>query len=135
MSDTKQPANLRYGKTHEWARVEGDIAYIGVSDFAQDELGDVVFLELPWNEAGSRELRAGEHFGDIESVKATSELFSPVSGTLTQLNDKLKDNPEVVNSDPYGEGWMLAIRMSDPSEVDALLDADAYTAFIDGSGH
>jgi len=135
MATTTQPSNLRYAKTHEWTRVEGDIAYIGVSDFAQDELGDVVFLELPWNEADSRELRAGEHFGDIESVKATSELFSPVSGTLTQVNGKLKDNPEVVNSDPYGDGWMLAIRMSDPSELDALMDAEAYTAFIDGDGH
>lgn len=135
MADTAQPANLRYSKTHEWARVEGDIAYIGVSDHAQDELGDVVFLELPWNEAGSRELRAGEHFGDIESVKATSELFSPVSGALTQVNDALKANPEVVNSDPYGDGWMLAIRMSDPSELDAMLDADAYTAFIEGGAH
>ena len=135
MANTTQPENLRYQKTHEWARVEGDTAYIGISDFAQDELGDVVFLELPWNEVGAREAQAGEHFGDIESVKATSELFCPVSGTITQVNEALKDGPEVVNSDPYGDGWMLAIRMSDPSEVERLLDAAAYTAFIEGEAH
>jgi|SRR5579862_3325460 len=130
MPKTQQPENLRFAKTHEWVRVEGDEAYIGVSDHAQEELGDVVFLELPWNESGGNTLSAGDHFGDIESVKATSELFTPVSGTITRVHGELKDHPEVVNSDPYGDGWMIVVRMSDPTEVDALMDADAYAEFI-----
>jgi len=135
MADTTQPTNLRYSKTHEWVRVEGDEAFIGVSDHAQDELGDVVFLDLPWDDVGVREVTAGDHFGDIESVKATSELFTPVSGMITRVNEALRDGPEVVNTDPYGDGWMLAIRMSNPAEVEAMLDANAYTAFIEGEGH
>ncbi len=135
MADTTQPSNLRYSKTHEWVRVEGDEAFIGVSDHAQDELGDVVFLDLPWDDVGAREVTAGDHFGDIESVKATSELFTPVSGMITRVNEALRDSPEVVNTDPYGDGWMLAIRMSNPAEVEAMLDAAAYTAFIAGEGH
>ncbi len=130
MAKTQQPENLRFAKTHEWVRVEGDEAYIGVSDHAQDELGDVVFLELPWGETGNNQVNAGDHFGDIESVKATSELFTPVSGTITRVNQALKDAPETVNSDPYGEGWMIVVKMSDPSELDSLMDADAYAAYV-----
>ncbi|MBF6589429.1 MAG: glycine cleavage system protein GcvH [Ktedonobacterales bacterium] len=135
MATTKQPENLRYAETHEWVRVEGDEAIIGISDYAQDELGDVVYLDLPWDAAGNREVKATEHFGDIESVKATSELFTPVSGTVVRVNEALKDAPERVNSDPYGEGWLLAIRLADPSELDRLMDAAAYTAFLASSGH
>lgn len=135
MAKTQQPENLKYAETHEWVRVEGDTAYIGISDYAQDELGDVVYLDLPWDDAGTRALAAGEHFGDIESVKATSELFTPVSGQLAQVNAALKDRAELVNSDPYGEGWMLAITLADPAELDKLMDAAAYTKFLETAGH
>lgn len=135
MTASEQPDNLKYAETHEWVRVEGDEATIGISDFAQDELGDVVYLDLPWDEAGSREVRAGEHFGDIESVKATSELYAPVSGTVLRVNEALRDQAELVNSDPYGEGWMLVIKMSNPADLDKLMDATAYTHFLDTSGH
>ena len=135
MAKTQQPENLKYAETHEWVRVEGDTAYIGISDYAQDELGDVVYLDLPWDDAGSRNLAAGEHFGDIESVKATSELFTPVSGQLAQVNAALKDRAELVNSDPYGEGWMLAVTLADPAELDKLMDAAAYTKFLETAGH
>jgi glycine cleavage system H protein len=116
-------------------RVEGNTAYIGISDYAQDELGDVVYLDLPWDDVGSRSLAAGEHFGDIESVKATSELFTPVSGQLAQVNEALKDRAELVNSDAYGEGWMLAVTLSEPAELDKLMDAAAYTKFLETAGH
>ena len=134
---TQQPGNLRYAETHEWVRVEGDIAYIGISDFAQDELGAVVYLELPWDGAGKQQVQAGQHFGDIESVKATSELFAPVSGTIVEVHADLKDQNtvEVINEDPYGAGWMIAIRMSDPLELDKLMDSAAYTAFVSGESH
>lgn len=136
MADAAHPQGTRYAKTHEWARVEGDEATIGISEYAQEELGDVVYLDLPWDEAsGGREIRAGEHFGDIESVKATSELFSPVSGMLLRINDELKDHAELVNSDPFGKGWMLVVRLSDPAELDSLMDEDAYKAFIASGGH
>ena len=135
MANTDQPQDLRYAESHEWVRVEGDEATIGISDYAQDELGDVVYLDLPWNDAGSRQLKAGEHFGDIESVKATSELFSPVSGALIAVNDALQNAPEQVNDQPYGDGWMLRVRLSDPSEVDKLMDAAAYTEFLKTAGH
>ena len=135
MPKTQQPENLKYAETHEWVRVEGDTAYIGISDYAQDELGDVVYLDLPWDDAGKRSFTAGEHFGDIESVKATSELFAPVSGTLARVNNALKDRAELVNSDPYGDGWMLAFTLSDPSELEKLMDAVAYTKFLETAGH
>jgi glycine cleavage system H protein len=135
MAKTQQPDNLKYAETHEWVRVEGAIVYIGISDYAQDELGDVVYLDLPWDDAGARDLAAGEHFGDIESVKATSELFTPVSGRLEQVNAALKDHAELVNSDPYGDGWMLALTLSDPAELDKLMDAAAYTKFLETAGH
>jgi glycine cleavage system H protein len=135
MVQTDQPGNLKYAETHEWVRVDGDEAVIGISDYAQDELGDVVYLDLPWDNAGTRQVKAGERFGDIESVKATSELYSPVSGQVVRVNDALKDKPEAVNTDPYGAGWMIAVKLSDPVELDKLMDAAAYTKFLDASGH
>lgn len=135
MATTDQPENLKYAETHEWVRVEGDEATIGISDFAQDELGDVVYLDLPWNDAGKREVRSGERFGDIESVKATSELLAPVSGQIVRVNDALQDQSELVNTDPYGQGWMLVVKMSDPSELEKLMDAASYTRFLDTSSH
>lgn len=134
MADSKIPDDLRYAETHEWARRDGDEATIGISDYAQDELGDVVFLDLPWGGAG-REVKAGQHFGDIESVKATSELFSPVSGTIVRVNEALRDAPEQVNTDPYGAGWMIVVRLSDPAELDKLMDAAQYKNFLDNATH
>jgi glycine cleavage system H protein len=133
MATDDQPANLRFAPTHEWVRLDGDIATIGISHFAQEELGDVVFLDLPWDDAGERAFQAGSHFGDVESVKATSELFAPVSGALVSVNEALRDQPELVNRSPYGDGWMLTLRVSDPSELDKLMDADAYAAFTNES--
>lgn len=133
MASEDLPTNLKYAQSHEWVRLEGDIATVGISQFAQEELGDVVFLDLPWDESGEREMEAGKHFGDIESVKATSELFAPVSGLLVSVNETLRDNPELVNSSPYGDGWMLTIKVSDPTELDRLMDAEAYARFTGGS--
>ncbi len=135
MTVTDQPDNLRYAETHEWVRVDGEEAYIGISDYAQDELGDVVYLDLPWDDVGKREFRAGERFGDIESVKATSELFAPVSGQLLRVNEALREQTELVNTDPYNQGWMLVIKMSDQSELDKLMDAVSYTRFLETAGH
>ena len=134
MVQTDQPGNLKYAETHEWVRVDGDEAVIGISDYAQDELGDVVYLDLPWD-AGTRQVKAGERFGDIESVKATSELYSPLSGQVVRVNEALKDKPEAVNTDPYGAGWMIVVKLSDPAELDKLMDAAAYTRFLETSGH
>lgn len=133
MSEQEQPANLKFAQTHEWVRLDGDTATIGISQFAQEELGDVVFLDLPWDEAGERSFKAGQHFGDIESVKATSELFAPVSGELVSVNSALQDRPELVNSSPYHDGWLITIRVSDASELDKLMDAVAYGAFTKSS--
>jgi glycine cleavage system H protein len=132
MAKLIHPDTLRYAETHEWVRVEGDEAVIGISDYAQDSLGDVVYLDLH-SKAGQR-VKQGGHFGDIESVKATSELFAPVSGEVVRVNEKLADASESVNTDPYGEGWMLAIKMSDPAEVEKLMTAEQYEAFLK-SGH
>lgn len=119
------PENLRYTSTHEWVRVDGDRATIGISDHAQHELGDVVYLDLP---AVGKTFRSGAVFGSIESVKAVSDLYAPVSGEVVEINQALLDTPEQVNSSPYEDGWMLVIRMSNPAEVDALMDAKAYEA-------
>jgi len=119
------PDNLRYASTHEWVRVDGDRATIGITDHAQHELGDVVYLDLP---AVGKSYRAGAVFGSIESVKAVSDLYAPVSGEVVELNQALLDTPEQVNSSPYDAGWMVVFRMSDPAEVDALMDAQAYEA-------
>lgn len=126
MSDTI-PADLRYTKEHEWVRVEGDEAVVGITDHAQHALGDVVFLELP--EEGE-ELTAESTFGVVESVKAVSDLYAPVSGTVTAVNSALVDAPEGINADPYGEAWLLRVKMSDPSAVEALLDATAYAELL-----
>ncbi len=121
------PQELYYSKEHEWCRVEGEIATVGITDFAQSELGDVVFLELP--EVGD-ETGAGDEFGTIEAVKAVAELYAPISGKVTEINEAVVDTPETVNEDPYGAGWMVKIQMSDTSELEALLDAAGYETLI-----
>ena len=117
------PGELRYMESHEWARKENGTARVGISDFAQDELGDIVFVEFP--DEGDA-ITHDEAFGVVESIKAVSDLYAPVSGTVTATNDALLDAPELVNDDPYGEGWMLEVDLDDPDELDDLLDADAY---------
>jgi glycine cleavage system H protein len=126
------PADLRYTKEHEWARLEGDQARVGITAYAQEQLGDVVFVELP--KVGAR-VSAMKTFGVVESVKAVSDLYAPLSGEVVAVNDALPRKPEVVNSDPYGEGWMIAIRLADRTEYDALLTAGAYEQLIAGGGH
>ena len=121
------PGNLKYTKDHEWISVDGDIATIGITDFAQSELGDIVFVEI---ETLDETLEQEEIFGSIEAVKTVSDLFMPVSGEIIELNNEIESSPETVNSDPYGKGWMIKVKMSNPSEVDGLLDADAYKALI-----
>ena len=117
---------LKYSESHEWAKVEGDVAVIGVSDFAQKEMGDITYVDMP---EVDDEVAAGEEFGALESVKASSELISPVSGTVVEVNSELEDTPEKVNEDAYG-AWIIKVKMSDPSELDALMDAAAYKAAI-----
>lgn len=121
------PAELKYTKDHEWIKVEGDVATIGVTDFAQSELGDIVYVEV---ETEGETLDNEEVFGSIEAVKTVSDLFMPVSGEITEFNEELEGNPEVVNSDPYGEGWMIKVKMSDTSQIDDLLSAEAYQELI-----
>jgi glycine cleavage system H protein len=121
------PKDLKYDKEHEWLRVDGDIAVIGITHFAQDQLGEVVYVDLP---SEGDAVNAGETFGEIESVKSVSELFSPVSGEIVEINDALTDSPEIVNEDAYGEGWMIRVKMADPAEVDGLMSADEYEAFV-----
>lgn len=121
------PADLKYHKEHEWVRTDGDVATIGISDFAQDQLGEVVYVDLP---SEGDEVTADETFGEIESVKSVSDLYAPVSGEVVAVNDALEDTPETVNSDPYGEGWIIKVKMSDASEVDALMSAGDYETFV-----
>jgi len=121
------PEELKYTAEHEWVLVEGNLAVIGITDFAQDSLGDVVFVELP--EVGT-EVTTGKAFGVVESVKAVSDVYAPVSGTVEEINEELPDAPEIMNTSPYGDGWMIKIRMSDPGELDGLMDAAAYQAHI-----
>jgi len=121
------PANLKYTKDHEWVLVEGKEATIGITDFAQRELGDIVFIEI---ETLGEKLGHGEVFGTVEAVKTVSDLFMPVSGTVTMKNSELDDAAELVNSDPYGKGWMIKVAVDDASEIDALLDAEAYKKLI-----
>lgn len=125
--DSKVDQGVRYSKTHEWVRVEGGEAVIGISDYAQNKLSDIVFVELP---AAGRELKAGAACMVIESVKAAEEVFAPVTGTVTARNEALVKNPELVNSDPFGKGWLVRVKLSSPAEVNALMDAAAYTSFI-----
>ena len=120
------PEDLHYSKDHEWVRVDGDQAIIGITDYAQNSLGDVVYVELPKAE---EEFAANEAFGSVESVKAVSEVFTPVAGVVVTINEALADEPETVNSDPYGAGWMIRLKMSNPAEVDSLLTAAEYEDF------
>jgi len=120
------PDDLHYSKDHEWVRVEGNVAVVGITDYAQDSLGDVVYVELP--KVGD-DFAANESFGSVESVKAVSEVFSPVSGEIVGINESLADSPEQVNTDPYGEGWMIRVEMSKPGEVDSMLTAAEYEDF------
>ena len=119
--------NLKYTNDHEWISVDGDVATVGITDFAQGELGDIVYIEI---ETEGETLDKEEVFGSVEAVKTVSDLFMPISGEVIEFNEALESNPETVNSDPYGDGWMIKIKMSDPSELDALLDAEAYKGVI-----
>ena len=121
------PQNLKYSEDHEWLRIEGDEAYIGISDYAQHELGDIVYVDV---DTEGEEVAAGEVFGSIEAVKTVSDLLMPVSGTVLKVNAALEDNAAAINSDPYGEGWIIKIKVSDPSEADKLMDAVAYTKHL-----
>lgn len=124
------PDDLLYTKEHEWADRDGDRVRVGISDFAQDALGDVVYVDLP--DEGT-EVRAGEPFGEVESTKSVSDLFSPVSGHVVARNERLGESPQLVNEDPYGDGWMIVVEMSEPSELDGLLQADAYRKIVEES--
>ena len=115
--------NLKYTKDHEWVRVEGDIAYVGITDFAQGELGDIVYVEI---ETLNEEIEMGGVFGTVEAVKTVSDLFMPISGEVIELNEKLESEPELVNSDPYGDGWMVKIKIDNISQLEELLDLDGY---------
>jgi glycine cleavage system H protein len=133
MAGYNTPTDLSYAKSHEWVRQDGDEVVIGITDYAQHALGDVVYVELP--EVG-RTLEAGDVFGVVESVKAASDVFAPVGGEVTAINDILIDAPETLNTDNYGEGWMLRLRPSDPSERDRLLDSAAYEQYVaEEEGH
>lgn len=122
------PENLKFSKEHEWVMVEGDVALIGITEFAQSELGDVVYVELP--EVGEK-ITKDDPFGSVESVKAVSDLFAPVSGTVIEVNDSLPDSPELVNEDSYGDGWMIKVQMSDKEELKDLLAQDEYGEFVE----
>jgi len=121
------PADLRYSKDHEWIRIEGDHAYIGITDFAQGELGDIVFVDIPTE---GETLEAEEVFGSVEAVKTVSDLYLPIAGEVVEVNANLDSNPESVNKDPYGAGWMVKIKVIDAPEADQLMDAEAYAALI-----
>jgi glycine cleavage system H protein len=121
------PAQFRYTKEHEWISAKGDVATIGITDYAQHELGDVVFVELP---AAGTKVTAGKTFGSVESVKAVSEIYAPVSGEITEVNAELHDKPETINSDPHGAGWLIKVKLANLSEVNSLMDATAYEAYI-----
>jgi glycine cleavage system H protein len=125
------PTELRYTKDHEWVRVEGSRARVGITDYAQDALGDVVYVDLP--EIGA-EVTADKAFGEVESTKSVSDVFSPVSGTIVERNPLIDEHPELVNEQPYGDGWLIAIDLSDPSQLDALMDSVAYSTLVEGSG-
>ncbi len=121
------PKDLKYDREHEWVKVDGDVVTIGISHFAQDQLGEVVYVDLP---SVGDAVTAGETFGEIESVKSVSELFSPVTGEVVEVNDGLSDAPEVVNEDPYGDGWMIKVSIADTAELDGLMAAEEYEAFV-----
>ena len=121
------PDNLKYTKEHEWVRLEGDVAVVGITDFAQGELGDIVFVEV---ETVDETLDADEVFGTVEAVKTVSDLFLPVAGEIVEFNEAVEDDPALVNNDPYGEGWLIKVKVSNPADVDELLDGEAYKAII-----
>ncbi|MBS3956996.1 MAG: glycine cleavage system protein GcvH [Clostridiales bacterium] len=121
------PNDLKYDKEHEWVRVEDGVAIIGITHFAQDQLGEVVYVDLP---SEGDQVLAGETFGEIESVKSVSELYSPLDGEVAAVNDALSGAPETINEDPYGDGWMIKIELSDPAQLDVLMSAEEYEAFI-----
>ncbi len=123
------PDQLRYSSDHEWVSRDGDVVRIGITDYAQDALGDVVFVQVP--EVGAT-VTAGDSFGEVESTKSVSDVYAPVGGTVVAVNDALADGPQALNEDPYGDGWICTIQMTDPAEFDALLDAAAYGALIEG---
>jgi glycine cleavage system H protein len=126
------PKEYRYAKSHEYVHVEGDTAIIGITDYAQKELGDVVYVETP--QVGT-ELEAANEMGSIESVKAVSELFAPVSGEVIEINDRLADKPELVNTDPWGDGWMIKVRLTKPEEADDLMTAEEYDEYVEKESH
>jgi len=127
------PANLKYTQTHEYARVEGNKAYVGITNYAQDQLGDIVFVELP--EVG-RVVKVGEVFSTVESVKAVSDCYAPVSGKIVEVNDKITDTPDLLNKDPHGEGWICAIEIADAADLGKLMDVKAYEKHAaEGGGH
>lgn len=121
------PSNLKYTKDHEWVSIEGDVAVVGITDFAQKELGDIVYVEV---ETLDQTLAKDEVFGTVEAVKTVSDLFLPLAGEIFEFNDELESNPEYVNSDPYGKGWMVKVKISDTTEIDELLDSEAYKTLI-----
>ena len=121
------PTNLKYSKDHEWVRLEGEFAYVGITDFAQSELGEIVFIEV---ETVGETMEADEIFGSVEAVKTVSDLLLPVSGEIVEFNEKLEEEPELVNNDPYGEGWMVKITVSNPSDLDSLLTPEEYSALL-----
>ena len=121
------PTNVKYTNEHEWVRIEGDEAYVGITDYAQTQLGDIIFVDIPTE---GETLEKGETFGSIEVVKTVSDLFLPIGGEIQEINPALEENPELVNKDPYGEGWIVKIKPTDASEADDLLDAEAYKQLI-----
>jgi glycine cleavage system H protein len=121
------PSNLKYTKEHEWIRVEGNRAYVGITEFAQGELGDIVFLDI---QTAGQDLKEGAIFGTVEAVKTVSDLYMPVSGKVLEVNAGLDANPEKVNQDPYGDGWMIVVELSDPAQVDGLMSAEDYSAMV-----
>ena len=123
----KTPAELKYSKDHEWARQEGDVVFIGITDYAQGELGEIVYVDVPTE---GETVAAGEVFGSIEAVKTVADLLMPVEGEVVELNAALEDQPELVNNDPYGEGWIIKVKMADPAKAEALMDAAAYNSFL-----
>jgi glycine cleavage system H protein len=129
ISELNLPENVRYAEDHEWTRQDGDKVRVGISDYAQDQLGDVVFVELP--QAGDK-FSKGDAFGSVESVKAVSELFMPIGGEISAINSKLEDEPELVNSQPYGDGWMIEVKVDNASELDQLMDKNAYLEMLKG---
>jgi len=127
----RTPQKLRYTRDHEWLDLQGDVGTVGITDFAQKELGDIVYVELP---AKGATVRAGKEMGSVESVKAVSEIFAPVEGEVIDANGVLSSAPETLNRDPYGEGWMVKVRVSDPAQAAKLMDLDAYEAYLKGEG-